>query len=95
MGEDRVDLLPLCLHRRLCHPHPVDDAAVQAVRRAIEDAGSHPGYHRSVMKRHRAEWPALWRALDQLLEQPAPRGYLLVDGRGRDVVDLPVPPTLL
>lgn len=39
--------------------------AVQAVISAIRDPGSHPDWHREVMARHRAEWPTLWRALDQ------------------------------
>ena len=80
----------------------MDDAALEAVRRAITDAGSHPGYHRSVMRRHRAEWPSLWHALDKLLaDRPGtnaklpPVGYLLVDGRGRDVIETPASPDLL
>lgn len=26
----------------------------------------HPEHHRACIKRHRAEWPMLWRALDKL-----------------------------
>lgn len=31
---------------------------------AIEDEGTQPNHHRFTMSRHRAEWPALWKALD-------------------------------
>lgn len=42
-------------------------AAIE-VRRAIVNTGSHPGYHTTIMNRHRKEWPTLWRALDKLVE---------------------------
>lgn len=44
-----------------------EQQAVEAVRRAVLDAGSHPKHHREVMARHRKEWPTLWLALDALL----------------------------
>lgn len=42
-----------------------DEAAARAWRRAYDDPGSHPAYHRQVTQRHRAEWPVLWRSLDR------------------------------
>jgi len=39
------------------------------LRKAIEDKGPYPKLHNKVMRRHRAEWPALWRAIDALLAQ--------------------------
>ena len=46
---------------------------LDALRRAIEDRGRDPEYYAATMRRHRAEWPALWAALDALLAPPAPR----------------------
>lgn len=43
------------------------DAAVHAVWHAIRHPGPDPQRHRTVMARHRQEWPVLWRALDRLL----------------------------
>ena len=33
---------------------------------AIEDEGRYPRYHREIMRRHRSEWPTLWRAIDRI-----------------------------
>jgi hypothetical protein len=41
-------------------------SVVERVVRAIEDEGSVPRWHRDIMRRQRAEWPALWRELDRL-----------------------------
>lgn len=41
--------------------------AAYEVRRALREEGRQPQWHRSLMARHRAEWPVLWAALDQLL----------------------------
>ncbi len=41
-------------------------AAIRRVIKAIEDEGCMPSYHRKVMRKHRSEWPTLWRALDDL-----------------------------
>lgn len=38
------------------------------LRQAVEDEGPNPRYHREVMERHREEWPALWAAIDEILE---------------------------
>jgi len=42
---------------------------ISKLRKAIEDKGPCPEFHREIMRRHRAEWPALWRAIDALLAQ--------------------------
>lgn len=66
--------------------------AVAAVLRAIDDAGPQPKYHADVMRRHRAEWPTLWRAIDEFrASTPKPRtrspyavaGATLVPARAR------------
>lgn len=44
--------------------------ALEAVRAAVRDKGSHPAYHDDMMARHRRQWPTLWRALDVLLKSP-------------------------
>lgn len=41
--------------------------ALNDVRRAVRDQGPVPAHHRAVLRRHREEWPALWRALDRLI----------------------------
>ena len=35
-----------------------------AVREAITNEGSHPSFHRKVMRKHKEEWPTLWAALE-------------------------------
>lgn len=42
---------------------------LEQLRRAIQDEGPQPEFHRAVMRRHRAEWPTLWRAIDTLLAE--------------------------
>lgn len=44
--------------------------AIERLRLAIEDEGPRPDLHRATLARHRAEWPTLWRAIDNLLEAP-------------------------
>jgi len=39
------------------------------LRKAIEDKGPYPEFHNKVVRLHRAQWPALWRAIDALLAQ--------------------------
>jgi len=46
-----------------------DNEHIRNLRKAIEDAGPYPESHWRIMRRHRAEWPALWRAIDALLAQ--------------------------
>lgn len=38
------------------------------IEKTIKDAGVVPKYHHHVMKKHRDEWPTLWKALDRLLD---------------------------
>lgn len=48
--------------------------AAHEVKRAVVVPGPVPQHHRSIMSRHRAEWPTLWEAIDHLLgalEDPA------------------------
>jgi len=48
---------------------PKEQECIRNLRNAIEDKGPCPEFHREIMRRHRAEWPALWRAIDSLLAQ--------------------------
>jgi hypothetical protein len=49
--------------------HPAElVAAAKQIRAAVEDPGPHPEFHRRVLRKHRAEWPTLWEAIDRLLE---------------------------
>ena len=41
-----------------------DEAVARAWARAYNNPGSHPDYHYATMRRHRREWPVLWRSLD-------------------------------
>lgn len=36
---------------------------------AVKDEGRVPEYHRAVIKKHRAEWPTLWRAVDPIIKE--------------------------
>jgi hypothetical protein len=57
---------------------PISDdalmAAMHVLESALHDEGRNPQYHRQLMKRHRAEWPTLWSAIDNLryVAQPRP-----------------------
>lgn len=51
---------------------PTERAALEVLW-AIDNPGPRPDYHRAVMERHRAEWPTLWRALDNLSESMRPQ----------------------
>lgn len=37
------------------------------VRKAIVDEGPVPRVHRRIMRRHREQWPTLWKALDDMV----------------------------
>lgn len=37
------------------------------IRDAIENEGISPGYHCRVMAQHKSEWPTLWRAIEEAL----------------------------
>lgn len=50
------------------------EAAAHEIKRAVVVPGPVPQHHRSILARHRAEWPTLWDAIDHLLgalEDPA------------------------
>jgi hypothetical protein len=34
---------------------------------AIKDEGAVPQYHRHVLRKHRSEWPVLWKAIDSAM----------------------------
>jgi hypothetical protein len=34
---------------------------------AITNEGESPKFHRSVMKKHRSEWPTLWGRIDKIM----------------------------
>lgn len=36
---------------------------------AIENAGINPRFHHKIMKKHRKEWPTLWKVIDRLVTQ--------------------------
>lgn len=42
-----------------------DEMAARCWSAAYNNPGSHPGYHFEVLRRHRSEWPTLWRSLDE------------------------------
>jgi hypothetical protein len=37
--------------------------------KAVKDEGRVPAYHRAVLKKHRAEWPVLWTAIDAIIKE--------------------------
>jgi hypothetical protein len=41
---------------------------MKEVHRAIANVGPVPQYHAHVMRKHRSEWPTLWKALDKILD---------------------------
>lgn len=44
------------------------EKATAELIRAVKNKGPVPQYHSHVMKKHREEWPALWKAIDSLTE---------------------------
>lgn len=44
-------------------------AEVEALRKAIEDEGPVPRHHRDVMSASRRDWPTLWAAIDDVVDQ--------------------------
>lgn len=40
---------------------------IDAIREAIFNEGTHPGWHRMILEKHREEWPTLWDAIETLL----------------------------
>lgn len=41
--------------------------AIQKLIDAINNEGPVPLYHRHVMRKHRSEWPTLWKAIDEIV----------------------------
>jgi hypothetical protein len=54
--------------------------AVEALRRAVLDAGPRPTVHFLTLQKHRREWPALWMAIEHLLEATDPIARGNADG---------------
>lgn len=44
------------------------DKATAALVKAVRDKGAVPQFHNHVMRKHREEWPTLWKAIDSLIE---------------------------
>jgi len=44
------------------------EAAIRDIGRAVRLENMSPQHYAKVMRRHRKEWPALWAAIDDLLE---------------------------
>jgi hypothetical protein len=38
------------------------------IQRAITEEGRSPAHHQQVMRRHRKEWPSLWKAINKAME---------------------------
>ncbi len=43
------------------------DEAIERLIAAINVEGPVPQYHRHVLRKHRSEWPTLWKAIDQIV----------------------------
>lgn len=41
---------------------------IAGIRDAIYDEGVQPRFHRSLMYKHRNQWPTLWKAIDDLIK---------------------------
>lgn len=41
--------------------------AIKKMILAIKVEGPVPQYHRHVMRKHRSEWPTLWKAIDEIV----------------------------
>lgn len=48
-----------------------DETRARAWSRAHNDPGPQPTYHYEIMRRHRREWPTLWRSLDRFTPERA------------------------
>lgn len=42
---------------------------VDRIVAAVKNPGPNPMYHHNTMRRHRLEWPELWKAIDDLIEE--------------------------
>jgi hypothetical protein len=43
-------------------------STVWEIKENIANAGPVPKYHYHVMRKHRSEWPALWKSIDKLIK---------------------------
>lgn len=50
---------------------PIERLLLTDLIEAIRDEGPNPQHHETIMNQHRAEWPTLWKALDQILASRA------------------------
>lgn len=78
VSDDYLEFEPVVLEFAVDHTQCMEDIAVLSdkldelrgllyeVARAIENKGKNPTYHDQTMKRHRTEWPALWKTLDKI-----------------------------
>lgn len=48
--------------------------AVTQLRKAVEDEGAHPEYHRAIMAQVKRDWPTLWDAVRAILAADKSRG---------------------
>jgi hypothetical protein len=61
-----------------------DEAEARAWRAVYSDPGPVPTYHYETMRRHRREWPLLWRSLDRF----TPARALAMCEAHRRIIDL-------
>lgn len=40
---------------------------IMEIKKSIEIEGPVPQYHRHVLRKHRSEWPVLWKAIDEVV----------------------------
>lgn len=57
------------LDKRLQPLRSPDGRTLGRLKQVIRDPGPSPSHHYRTMQRHRREWPALWKVIDELLEE--------------------------
>lgn len=70
-GERSTGTNPIDLTRHICRSCDASGAdeltrSLRRLERAITDEGPATVLHRRTANRHRAEWPTLWRAIDEV-----------------------------
>lgn len=53
-----------------------EEEAIAKIKKALLDKGPNPKFHDAMMEKHRKEWPALWRGLDELVKATLTSGRL-------------------
>ena len=43
--------------------------AIAELVKAIRDKGAVPQFHNHVLRKHRSEWPVLWKAIDNIVKE--------------------------